>query len=102
MPLICSALNDNYRRASGLPAPKDQAGIAQSLADGKDIQEIHGQGEATLFDAYEIPISNMIFGKLHGAILKLCQAFGEHAHAAGALYQISRDAEPTMNQTIAS
>jgi hypothetical protein len=32
----------------------------------------------------------MIFGKLHGAILKLCRAFCEHAHGAGALYQISR------------
>ncbi|MBW6487417.1 MAG: hypothetical protein K0B01_14830 [Syntrophobacterales bacterium] len=31
-------------------ALKDQAGIAQSLADGKDIQEIYGLGEAALFD----------------------------------------------------
>jgi hypothetical protein len=40
-------------------------------------------------DFRTILISNMIFGKLHGAILKLCRAFCEHAHAAGALYQIS-------------
>ncbi len=33
-------------------ALKDQAGIAQSLADGKDIQEIHGLGDAALFDEF--------------------------------------------------
>jgi len=33
-------------------ALKDQAGIAQSLADGKDIQEIYGLGEAALFDEF--------------------------------------------------
>jgi hypothetical protein len=44
-------------------------------------------------DFRTILISNMIFGKLHGAIVKLCRAFCEHAHGAGALYQISRSCD---------
>lgn len=33
-------------------ALKDQVGVVQSLADGKDIQEIYGLGEASLFDEF--------------------------------------------------
>jgi len=33
-------------------ASRDQAGIAKNLADGKDIQEVYGLGEAGLFDEF--------------------------------------------------
>ena len=33
-------------------AHRDQAGIAQDLADGKDIPEVYGLGEASLFDEF--------------------------------------------------
>ncbi|MCP4720567.1 MAG: transposase, partial [Desulfobacteraceae bacterium] len=33
-------------------AHRDQAGIAQGLADGKDIPEVYGLGEASLFDEF--------------------------------------------------
>ena len=33
-------------------ASRDQAGIAKNLADGKDIPEVYGLGEAGLFDEF--------------------------------------------------
>ncbi len=33
-------------------ANRDQAGIAQNLADGRDIPEVYGLGEAGLFDEF--------------------------------------------------
>jgi hypothetical protein len=39
-------------RLAWCTAHKDQAGIAKDLADGKDIQEIYGLGEASLFDEF--------------------------------------------------
>lgn len=39
-------------RLSWSTATRDQAGIARDLAEGQDISEIYGLGEATLFDEF--------------------------------------------------
>ena len=50
--LISDASQNITHRLVWHTALKDQAGIATSLAEGKDIQEIYGLGEAALFDEF--------------------------------------------------
>ncbi len=54
------------------------------------MEENHKIRLACLMRDFQAILTNIIFGRLHGAILKLRRAFCEHAHAAGALYQISK------------
>jgi hypothetical protein len=39
-------------RLTWCTALKDQAGITKDLADGKDVEEVYGLGEAGLFDEF--------------------------------------------------
>src|SRR5665811_2195094 len=50
--LIADASQNITQRLVWHTALKDQAGIAQNMADGSDIQEIYGLGEAALFDEF--------------------------------------------------
>ena len=52
MNLISDASQKITERLVWHTALKDQAGIAKDMADGKDIEEIYGLGEAALFDEF--------------------------------------------------
>jgi hypothetical protein len=52
MDLIKRASEKIADRLTWCTAHRDQAGIAKDLADGKDISEVYGLGEAGLFDEF--------------------------------------------------
>lgn len=52
MDLIADASQKITERLVWHTALKDQAGIAKDLAEGKEIEEIYGLGEAALFDEF--------------------------------------------------
>jgi len=52
MNLIANASQKIADRLTWHTANRDQAGIAKDLADGKDIPEVYGLGEAGLFDEF--------------------------------------------------
>ena len=52
MSLISKASKNIADRLAWHTANRDQAGIAKDLADGKDIPEVYGLGEAGLFDEF--------------------------------------------------
>lgn len=52
MSLIANASQKIADRLTWHTANRDQAGIAKDLADGKDIPEVYGLGEAGLFDEF--------------------------------------------------
>ena len=52
MDLIKRASQKIADRLTWCTAHRDQAGIAKDLADGKDIAEVYGLGEAGLFDEF--------------------------------------------------
>jgi len=52
MDLIKRASQRIAERLTWCTAQRDQAGIAKDLADGKDISEVYGLGEAGLFDEF--------------------------------------------------
>jgi hypothetical protein len=52
MDLIKRASQNIADRLTWCTAHRDQAGIAKDLADGKDISEVYGLGEAGLFDEF--------------------------------------------------
>jgi hypothetical protein len=52
MDLIKRASQKIADRLTWCTAQRDQAGIAKDLADGKDISEVYGLGEAGLFDEF--------------------------------------------------
>ena len=52
MDLISGASQKIAERLVWHTALKDQAGIAKDMADGKEIEEIYGLGEAALFDEF--------------------------------------------------
>ena len=47
-----NASNNIANRLTWHTAGRDQAGIAKELAEGKDIPEVYGLGEAGLFDEF--------------------------------------------------
>lgn len=52
MSLIADASQKIIERLTWCIALKDQAGITKDLADGKDVEEVYGLGEAGLFDEF--------------------------------------------------
>ncbi|MBW1729002.1 MAG: hypothetical protein JRJ62_15850, partial [Deltaproteobacteria bacterium] len=52
MDLIKRASRKIADRLTWCTAHREQAGIAKDLADGKDISEVYGLGEAGLFDEF--------------------------------------------------
>ena len=52
MNIITDAARNIANRLTWHTAGRDQAGIASDLADGKDIPEVYGLGEAGLFDEF--------------------------------------------------
>ncbi len=52
MNLIKNAAKNIFDRLTWHTARKDQAGITRELADGKEVHEIYGLGEASLFDEF--------------------------------------------------
>jgi hypothetical protein len=52
MDLINEASQNIADRLTWHTANRDQAGIAKNLADGQDIPEVYGLGEAGLFDEF--------------------------------------------------
>jgi hypothetical protein len=52
MNLIARASQKIAERLTWCTAHRDQAGIAKDLAEGKDISEVYGLGEAGLFDEF--------------------------------------------------
>ncbi|MBW1728851.1 MAG: hypothetical protein JRJ62_15060 [Deltaproteobacteria bacterium] len=52
MSLIAKASQNITDRLTWHIADRDQAGIAKNLADGQDIPEVYGLGEAGLFDEF--------------------------------------------------
>lgn len=52
MDIINDAARNIANRLTWHTAGRDQAGIAQELADGEDIPEVYGLGEAGLFDEF--------------------------------------------------
>ena len=49
-------------------ANRDQAGIAANLADGQDIPEVYGLGEAGLFDEFFCLLQHFGFDQLFGKL----------------------------------
>jgi hypothetical protein len=58
MDLIKRASQRITERLTWFIAHRDQAGIAKELADGKDISEVYGLGEAVV-------ICRVTFGNIH-------------------------------------
>jgi len=52
MSIINDAAKNIANRLTWHTASRDQTGIAKDLADGKDIPEVYGLGEAGLFDEF--------------------------------------------------
>lgn len=52
MSIINEAAKNIVNRLAWHTAKRDQAGIAQEIADGEDIPEVYGLGEAALFDEF--------------------------------------------------
>jgi len=52
MDIVKRASETILQRLSWATSHKDQAGIAKDLAEGKDISEVYGLGEAGLFDEF--------------------------------------------------
>ena len=52
MNIINDATRNIANRLTWHTAGRDQVGIASDLADGKDIPEVYGLGEAGLFDEF--------------------------------------------------
>ena len=52
MDLKKNAAQNIFNRLAWHTAKRDQAGISQELAEGKDVHEIYGLGEAGLFDEF--------------------------------------------------
>ena len=52
MDIIKEASQNIASRLTWHTAGRDQAGIAKELADGDDIPEVYGLGEAGLFDEF--------------------------------------------------
>lgn len=66
MNIITQASQKIADRLTWCTSSRDQAGITKNLADGKDISEVYGLGEAGLFDEFfyfldELKISNLFF-----------------------------------------
>lgn len=66
--MLSKATKNIANRLAWCTAQKDQAGIAKDLADGKDIQEIYGLGEASLFDEFFYFLDEMGISKLFGSL----------------------------------
>ncbi len=67
MKLIDQASQRIAERLTWCTASRDQAGIAKDLAEGKDISEVYGLGEAGLFDEFfcfleELGIMSLFMG----------------------------------------
>ena len=80
MNLISDASQKITERLVWHTALKDQAGIAKDIADGKEIEEIYGLGEAALFDEFFCFLSE--FG-IKDLALKLKPKVNYPAHRAG-------------------
>lgn len=52
MSLTKNAAKNIFDRLTWHTAQKDQAGIARELAEGKEVHEVYGLGEASLFDEF--------------------------------------------------
>ena len=52
MNIVDDATEKIAQRLTWHTAYRDQAGIAKDIADGKDIKEVYGLGEAGLFDEF--------------------------------------------------
>lgn len=50
--IVSQASQRTAERLVWFTARKDQAGITQDIADGKDLEEIYGLGDAALFDEF--------------------------------------------------
>lgn len=66
--LMSKATKNIATRLSWCTANRDQSGITRDLADGKDIQEIYGLGEASLFDEFFYFLSEMGISKLYDTL----------------------------------
>ena len=64
MNLIEDASQKITQRLIWFTALKNQAGIATDLADGKDVEEVYGLGEAGLFDEFFSFLSQLGIKKL--------------------------------------
>jgi hypothetical protein len=67
MKLIAEASQKIAERLTWYTASRDQAGIASDLAEGKEISEVYGLGDAGLFDEYfcfleELGITKLLMG----------------------------------------
>ena len=69
MSLTQNASKNIADRLAWQTANRDQAGIAKDLAEGKDIPEVYGLGEAGLFDEffYFSPFAHFKFKKINFA-----------------------------------
>ena len=72
--LATDASQRTAERLVWFTARKDQSGIAKGIADGKDLDEIYGLGDAELFDEFfcfldELGVSKL-FSKLESKIGK--------------------------------
>ena len=68
MGLIADASQRIAERLTWCTASRDQAGIASDLADGKEISEIYGLGEAGLFDEFFYFLEELGIMKLFTAL----------------------------------
>ena len=68
MNIINEAAKNIADRLAWHTAERDQAGIAQELADGEDIPEVYGLGEAALFDEFFYFLDHFSFKDLFAGI----------------------------------
>lgn len=62
--ISANASKRTAERLVWLTATKDQAGIAKGIADGKDLDEIYGLGDAELFDEFFCFLDEFSISKL--------------------------------------
>lgn len=68
MNIISDAAKNIADRLTWQTASRDQTGIASDLADGQDIPEVYGLGEAGLFDEFFYFLESFGFNKLFAGL----------------------------------
>ena len=75
MSLTQNASKNIVDRLTWHTANRDQTGIAKNLAEGKDIPEVYGLGEAGLFDEFFYFLDHFKFTNLLINVIKLTARF---------------------------
>ena len=70
MDIIKNASETIFKRLVWHTAKRDQAGIAEKLANEQEVHEIYGLGDAGLFDEFSLFCANSVLWKFLNSLLR--------------------------------